>query len=63
MKKEVDISVLADMGVGTKFFDEETDTAPYTVVAIENNRVYSDSLIVDGGKIQLPDNYKVFIEL
>ena len=48
--------------IGQQFFDEETDTTPYTVIKIDRGRVYSNSLVDKDSLIKLPKGYTVYID-
>jgi len=48
--------------IGQHFFDEVTDTTPYTVIKVEGGRVYSNSLVDKDSLIKLPKGYMVYID-
>lgn len=62
MKKQITVMELSALGVGQQFYDEITDTTPYTVKKIEYGRVYSNSLVDKDRCIMVPPDHIVYIE-
>ena len=60
--RKMGYNYLIKRGIGTKFYDEETDKHPYTVKKVVDGNVYAQSFVDSNKLIKVPKDHEVFVE-